>query len=215
MSCCSQIRGGLWLSSSGFIHLLGLPAGTEAALGSAGFRAWPSCFLLTLRLRAGGAGRWFFHLQAAFQLKEKWRGQMASFSLSVAITCTALLLWCSALCFSRSYFFKTVAVRQGILSLKIVENKNICQCDIMSASFLISCVDGSRCKCCLMNEQIQGQAIDARLPLRKGVVLQTWALEADCLGSGPDTTSYSCVMLSKFLKYFSICKMGTTGMPSS
>lgn len=42
MSCCSQICEGLWLSSSGFIHLRRLPAGTEAALGSAGFRAWPS-----------------------------------------------------------------------------------------------------------------------------------------------------------------------------
>lgn len=30
----------------------------------------------------------------------------------------------------------------------------------------------------------------------------TWVLEADSLGSNSDMTSYSCVMLSKLLKFF-------------
>lgn len=115
-----------------------------------------------------------------------------------------VFLQCTLFFKGGTFFFQTVMVSQVILSLKSVKNQSICQYDIMNINFLIGCY-GNRLKCCLISQQIREQVIYVRSYIkREGKVqrLRTWTLEADCLGSNPDPTSYSCVMLNKVLKCF-------------
>lgn len=214
MSCCSQIWGALAVffrihSSSGASGWDGSCAGLCRLQGVAFL-----CFLLILRLRR----EVIFPFASCLPAERKMKGADGRLFSSMAITRTALLLLCSALCFSKSCFFKTVTVSQVILSLKIVENKNICQCDIMRTSFLIH-VDGSGWK--WFNEWADtGKMIDARLPSED-------RCPASGLGSGgrlPGFESWHYFLQlcpaeqvpQVFLcLHFSICKMGTTIMPSS
>lgn len=98
------------------------------------------CFFIIFSLWEGGDGKWFFHLQAAFQLKEKWRGQMLSFSLSVAITNMTLLLFFSSVhYFSRELFFFFFRM-SDLAKLFCHWSKHICLYDIMNINFLRSCM---------------------------------------------------------------------------
>lgn len=93
----------LELSSSGPLSLPELLAEMEAALGSACFGAPSSVFHHIQSL----GGRWwtrFFHLQAAFQQKEKCKGQMPSVPFSVAITKLTLLFFRSGHYLQEGYF---------------------------------------------------------------------------------------------------------------
>lgn len=139
MCCCSQICEGLWLSPSGFIHLLGLPAGTEAALSSAGFRAWPSSVFSSYSISEREVmGDDFSICKLPSNWKKNEGGKWQAFPFPWPLRARLFRICAVHTVFQGAIFLKTVTVSQVILSLKIVTNKNVCQCDITRVSFLIS-----------------------------------------------------------------------------